>query len=354
MNAHDPVNEKVAYATGMNAPDLVKEKFSYATGMSAHDLVKEKNTYTAGGYANADIDILFTTDKRYLTYCGVCIFSIIDKNPALDITFHLFTDAYNDLFPSSFFSRHPNVSVVVYLLNNEVFDGLQVYDFYPKSIYYRIVASNILHQDVSQLLYLDCDIVCDGSISQLLEINMADYTIAAVQDKGMNPEYLAYLGLSKEKKYFNSGVMLINTQAWVDHNVTEQFFIKIKDKKYTFPDQDCLNILLDNEVCFIGPEFNFIPKNKSTDKTPVFIHYAGQTKPWSVSIEESGYNKKYIDMYQKSPWKDVPLEMPKKAFESYHYAKKLLMKKRLLLAAYWLTVSTFQFIGKKMRSKSAG
>ncbi|MEN4930444.1 glycosyltransferase [Erwinia billingiae] len=316
--------------------------------------MKEKVTYTADGNLNADIHILFTTDKRYLTYCGVCIFSIIDKNPALNITFHLFTDEYNDLFPASFFTRYPNVSVVVYLLNNAVFDGLQVYDFYPRSIYYRIVASNILHEQVSQLLYLDCDIVCDGNIAPLLAIDMADYTIAAVQDKGMNSDYLTYLGLSKEKKYFNSGVMLINTQAWVDHDVTAEFFVKIKDKKYTFPDQDCLNIILDNEVYFIEPEFNFIPKNKSTNKAPVFIHYAGQTKPWSVSIDESGYNKKYIDMYNRSPWKDVPLELPKKAFESYHYAKKLLMKKRLIQAAYWLTVSTFQFTAKKLRSKAAG
>ncbi|PRB57718.1 glycosyl transferase family 8 [Erwinia billingiae] len=322
--------------------------------MNAHELVKEKVTYTADGNLNADIHILFTTDKRYLTYCGVCIFSIIDKNPALNITFHLFTDEYNDLFPASFFTRYPNVSVVVYLLNNAVFDRLQVYDFYPRSIYYRIVASNILHEQVSQLLYLDCDIVCDGNIAPLLAIDMADYTIAAVQDKGMNSDYLTYLGLSKEKKYFNSGVMLINTQAWVDHDVTAEFFVKIKDKKYTFPDQDCLNIILDNEVYFIEPEFNFIPKNKSTNKAPVFIHYAGQTKPWSVSIDESGYNKKYIDMYNRSPWKDVPLELPKKAFESYHYAKKLLMKKRLIQAAYWLTVSTFQFTAKKLRSKAAG
>lgn len=322
--------------------------------MNAHKLVKEKVTYTADGNLNADIHILFTTDKRYLTYCGVCIFSIIDKNPALNITFHLFTDEYNDLFPASFFTHYPNVSVVMYLLNNAVFDGLQVYDFYTRSIYYRIVASNILHEQVSQLLYLDCDIVCDGNIAPLLAIDMADYTIAAVQDKGMNSDYLTYLGLSKEKKYFNSGVMLINTQAWVDHDVTAEFFVKIKDKKYTFPDQDCLNIILDNEVYFIEPEFNFIPKNKSTNKAPVFIHYAGQTKPWSVSIDESGYNKKYIDMYNRSPWKDVPLELPKKAFESYHYAKKLLMKKRLIQAAYWLTVSTFQFTAKKLRSKAAG
>ncbi len=216
------------------------------------------------------------------------------------------------------------------------------------------MASNILHEQVSQLLYLDCDIVCDGNIAPLLAIDMADYTIAAVQDKGMNSDYLTYLGLSKEKKYFNSGVMLINTQAWVDRDVTAEFFVKIKDKKYTFPDQDCLNVILDNEVYFIEPEFNFIPKNKSTNKAPVFIHYAGQTKPWSVSIDESGYNKKYIDMYNRSPWKDVPLELPKKAFESYHYAKKLLMKKRLIQAAYWLTVSTFQFTAKKLRSKAAG
>jgi UDP-glucose:(glucosyl)LPS alpha-1,3-glucosyltransferase/UDP-glucose:(galactosyl)LPS alpha-1,2-glucosyltransferase len=320
--------------------------------MNKHDLVKERIVYAGNKNFVADINILFTTDKRYLTYCGVCLFSIAQMNPELNLTFHIFTDEYSKLFPASFFTDHPNISVVIYLLNNKVFDGLQVYDFYPKSIYYRVVASTILHDEVSQLLYLDCDIVCNGSIKPLLTIDMADYTIAAVQDKGMNKEYLTYLGLDREKKYFNSGVMMINTKAWMEHGVTEQFFIKIKDKKYTFPDQDCLNIILDDEVFFLQQEYNFIPKNKSTQKKPVFIHYAGQTKPWSISIEESGYNKNYIDMYRKSPWKDVPLEPPKKAFESFHYAKKLLHKKQPVLASWWLTVSTYQFIAKKLRSKT--
>lgn len=294
--------------------------------------------------------VLFTSDKHYLTYCGVCIFSIIEANPGFKIKFHIFVDEYDQLFSATFFSIYRHVSATVYLLDNNIFSGLQVYDFYPKSIYYRIIASNILASEAGVLFYLDCDIVCNGDISSLLEIDMKNYTIAAVHDKGMNKDYLRYLGLSNDKKYFNSGVMLINTQAWVKNNVMETFFEKIQERKYQYPDQDCLNIILDQEVFFLDQAFNFIPKNKNSDKKPIFIHYAGQTKPWSISIEETGYNKLYIDIYNQSPWKDVPLVPPKKAYESFHYAKKLLLKRKIVLASFWLTISICQFLSKKIRS----
>jgi len=101
------------------------------------------------------------------------------------------------------------------------------------------------------LFYLDCDIVCNGDISSLLTIDMDDYTIAAVHDKGMNKDYMRYLGLRDDKRYFNSGVMLINTQAWVKNNVMKKFFDIIQLRKYKYPDQDCLNIILDQEVFFL-------------------------------------------------------------------------------------------------------
>jgi len=71
--------------------------------MNQHELIKIKIEYQGELSDNPDMHILFTSDKRYLIYCGVCIFSIIESNPGMKIKFHIFSDEYDSIFTSVFF-----------------------------------------------------------------------------------------------------------------------------------------------------------------------------------------------------------------------------------------------------------
>lgn len=314
--------------------------------MNTVNVIKSEHSLWKPKQHDAAIDILLTADKQYLPYCGVCIYSIINNNKDLKINFHIITQAMVDRA----FTEQPgsNVSLTVYLIDDASLAGLQTHDFFPVSIYYRILAPEILGHEAKRILYLDCDILCDGDITALITLDMGTNIVAAVKDAGINEAYLTQLNL-KKGEYFNSGVMLINTALWLDKGITTTFFEKINSKKYLYPDQDCLNEILKGETLSLDNAYNYIPKNRSTTKKPVFIHYAGQTKPWSISIDESGYNKKYLDLYRNTPWKSLPLLPPKKPFEAYHYSRKLLSQKKLLQSLYWFTQAMYGMALKTLK-----
>ncbi|MDA0624950.1 glycosyl transferase family 8, partial [Acinetobacter baumannii] len=133
----------------------------------------------------------------------------------------------------------------------------------------------------------------------------------------MKPDYIKSIGLNSNNKYFNSGVLFINVKAWNDFQVFEKFNQLISKRDYKFPDQDVLNILLENKVNFIDEKFNFFTQEKIH---PVLIHFVSSPKPWSVAASHSA---KYLEYYYQSPWKDQPLDAPKNSKEAKKYAKIL-------------------------------
>lgn len=82
--------------------------------------------------------------------------------------------------------------------------------------YYRCILSKLLPTDIDRLLYLDCDIVIVGDISEYWNTPLSDETgVAAVADMGCDEaaryEILKY---PMEDSYFNAGVLLINLNYW--------------------------------------------------------------------------------------------------------------------------------------------
>ena len=141
---------------------------------------------------------------------------------------------------------------------------MQVNGHFTTAIYYRLSIASILKDKLENFWYLDADILCVDSIKGMLSININNYVLAAVQDKCMKPDYIKSIGLNSNNKYFNSGVLFINVKAWNDFQVFEKFNQLISKRDYKFPDQDVLNILLENKVNFIDEKFNFLLKKKYT------------------------------------------------------------------------------------------
>lgn len=314
--------------------------------MNTVNVIRDVYSLWEPRHYDAAIDVLLTADEQYLPYCGVCIYSIIKNNKDLKLNFHIITSSMAD----KAFADKPegNASLTLYVIDDGIFEGLQTHDFFPVSIYYRILAPEILGRQAKKILYLDCDILCDGDISALVNIDMGESIVAAVKDQGINEAYLTLLDLQKGE-YFNSGVLLINTALWLDNNIKGNFFDRINNKRYSYPDQDCLNEILKGRTLSLDNAYNYIPKHRSATAKPVFIHYAGQTKPWSVSVDESGYNKKYLDLYRSTPWKTLPLVQPKKPFEAYHYSRKLLSQKKPLRSLFWFTQALYSMALKTLK-----
>ena len=287
-----------------------------------------------------DLNIAFAIDKNYLKPCGITLYSITKNNPDLHIDFHIFTTFFDPKGYQDILEKNKNIRIHVYILNTQFYDNLQINGHFTTAIYYRLSIASILKDKLEKFWYLDADILCVDSMKDMLSINIENHILAAVQDKCMKPEYIESIGLNGNNPYFNSGVLFINVKAWNDFQVFEKFNQLISKRDYKFPDQDVLNILLENKVKFIDQKFNFFTQESIN---PVLIHFVSSPKPWSVAAPHSA---RYLEYYYQSPWKDQPLDTPKNSKEAKKYAKILWGKSAYFKSIKWYFIYMHRKINK--------
>ncbi len=181
-----------------------------------------------------------------------------------------------------------------------------------------------MSETIENLLYIDADVICKGSLAGLLDINFDEDKFAAVikdvpfmQEKPA--KRLAIEGLPGN--YFNAGVVYLQLEAWAKNDFMNKAIAMLasdpQHTKYKCLDQDILNILFFGHCIFISGDYDcfygidYELKNKSdedykktiTDDTKL-IHYVGVTKPWN---DWTNYpcQKYFNEAYQASCWNDV-------------------------------------------------
>ncbi len=304
--------------------------------MKVNSFVKEEIVVFSGSNRDCDLHIAFAIDDNFIKPTVISMVSIIFNNPNRSLHFHICTTSISgdNLDKIKELSMNGNL-LTIHIFDDNIFSEYQILKHLPISMYYRLVIPSILKGIATQILYLDADIICNGGIDELLNQCIDNYVIAACIDYAVVsklPNYISELGLGCYKNYFNSGVMLINVRRWHDDDVLFHFNEIISKRRYRFPDQDVLNVVLENRVLFLTKKFNvFSTRNKSNDV--VFLHFAGGSKPWKNIANRHGLYAKY---YELSPWKDENLPMPKNRKECIKHAIKLCKDGKYVTSVYWI------------------
>ena len=159
-----------------------------------------------------------------------------------------------------------------------------------KETFFRLYAPFILPKEVDRVLYLDCDIIINGSIKELFEMPLDGNILAAAENIDPNPELYkrinARLGRPIESTYFNAGVLLIDLKAYRDFTTEEEINSFINENKniLLYQDQDVLNKMFDGKIKKLDKTYNYQishvrSENLEFDKK--IIHYLSTPKPWS-------------------------------------------------------------------------
>lgn len=249
----------------------------------------------------SSLEIFFASDDNYAKHLLVAINSIIINSDKEDINFYILDGGISDFYKAKIKSLAGNVEFITideeYLKKIPNSKGLS---FWSKQMYFRYFIPKI-KPNLKKALYLDCDVVILSSLKELWDTNLEDKYCAVVKD--YNSKYsigsAANLGL---KNYFNSGVILINNEKWVNENVTDMLICAtnhlFKENKLIFPDQDSMNYAFRENVIFLNPKFNLQANADSKIfkeiNEPVIVHYNGGDKPWGKGYEF------YPDAYLKS------------------------------------------------------
>ncbi len=290
--------------------------------------------------------IAFCVDAKYIPHAGVCILSILKNNIDEFIDFYIISsenlsDSYHRLIELVKDTPH---KLSVCCLRLDIFNTLPSSDLFPVSIYYRLLLPYIL-SDKNRVLYLDADIVClRGFVSELLSLNIENYPACVVKEPlDTCLELASEIGIDN-MEYFNSGVILINTQRWRELNISVKAFsiLNRRGDDFGYPDQDALNLILEGNVMFLPPGYNHIVKlGNGADglschlpSSTVFIHYTGSEKPWKIWNDQH-VSLSYRQNYRISPWAGVPFQQPENNRDAKKMYKYYLRNRKFLMSIKW-------------------
>lgn len=284
------------------------------------------------------IPIVLITDKNYIIATATAIQSLIDnKNENTKYEVNVITNKVNkkdiELF-KKLASENVTINIIEYKGND-----VNKFDKYGNVKYMTgtgLLRFNIieLFPDYDKILYLDDDILINGDLSELFNINLKDTYAGVVRD--INMELSTDWRKSHEndnlnvEKYFNSGMMLLNLKKIRENNITSSklYEIEIKNKKdFINTDQDVFNYIFDENVTWLHPKYNMLyyiltdgkfkiqlindfyyQNYKSLEEfenDTIIAHLAGQKKPW---LYKNGYmREKWLSYFKKTPFAEYEI-----------------------------------------------
>lgn len=300
------------------------------------------------------MDIIFATNNNFCQHAAVAIQSLLNNNKNNGITLHLFCiDVKEDnLNRIKSLISLTQISLKVYPIDGKLFQGFPNPGNYSYATYLRLVTASIL-SDIDKVLYLDCDLVVNGDISELWNIDISNCAAAGVYDTILSHciirDYIDYDYI--KEGYFNAGVLLLNLKYFRENQIEKKFFDFLTNHDAKLNDQDAINAVLHGKIKAIHPKWNchvgyfaFPPLVineqrkyiKQLWKNAVIIHFTGPAKPWYVECVNP-YRKVYLNYLKLTPWKDFKLgRLEKSPVASY---KKIILRqlKNIVaqLSSYW-------------------
>jgi len=283
--------------------------------------------------------IFYTCDDNFVWLAGISIISICETNRELEqIDFYLLGDNISETNKQKMEDIVRPYERSFTLINVPILDVPDELTSirWPRSAYIRLFAGLLLPQEVNRALYLDCDIIINGSLKALDGI-LLDYTMTGVKDC-ISSTYKENIGLDKNARYINAGVILMNIAKLREMNMKQCItdFFSQYSKKMFFADQDVLNGIFKGKVGILNPKYDVMtilyaysyrellclrkPTNyydeedyEKAKSAPVIIHFTTnmtQIRPW---IKGSKHPYAFLfDRYQAlSPWANKEKEYRK-------------------------------------------
>lgn len=245
------------------------------------------------------INILVTLDENYVPYLNIMLSSMLHSNWDCFFDVYLLHSAIREdkvLKTKEILRESGNLIMVK--AKDIGLGNAPTTSRYPEEIYYRIFAAKYLPDTVDKILYLDPDIIVNGSLRPLYNTPLDEYYFAAASHTGpfLRKFNELRLDMDDESPYINSGVMLMNLKRLRKEQNYEDVFDFIEKRKsfLMLPDQDIISSLYGSKI-FALDTFRYnmterlylqhAPFEKDLDidwvrKNSVIIHYCGRNKPW--------------------------------------------------------------------------
>lgn len=265
---------------------------------------------------NHIIPIVFACNESYAPYLATAISSIKEhaSNRFLYSIYVLYDNISSDFHERLCSMACENIHIQLVDVSNMVLKSdLYSRAHYSEEMYYRWLIPEIFSQ-YDKVLYLDCDLVVQKDIAELYKYDIGNKVIGGINNFS---NFRTRDRVERDLKvpidqYINSGVLLINVNRFIKDNIKEKCF-KLVDMKNELicPDQDIINMVCRNNICYIDDVWNFQwhhqwngegyglldhfqERYDRIKECPNIIHFTAGIKPWkNIDREMAHYFWKY-------------------------------------------------------------
>jgi lipopolysaccharide biosynthesis glycosyltransferase len=304
-----------------------------------------------------EIPIFFSTDDNYIPYLDTAIASLID-NASKEYSYRivvlntglspentkLIKERESEGFTIDFADISEELKDIMTRFKN-------VYHFSRVTYYRRFIAS--LFPQYDKIVYLDCDLVVLGDISELYNMEMGDNILGGAPERFVQTtaEFREYaktaVGVDPDG-YINAGVLLMNLKAFRENMIEEKFLELIT--KFDFdlldPDQAYLNYLCDGKILPLKNGWNKEPIPEACEGKKNIVHYALYKKPWQY--DDVMYGEYFWKYAKESPFYQTICQR-KESFSDEDRAKKDEMAGEILTHAIEIVKSDETFAKRLIR-----
>lgn len=264
------------------------------------------------------IPIFFSTDDNYAPYLGAAI-SSLTQNASKDhlCKIYVLTTSLSAANRRSLRRCVRGCAEIEFVNVQQSLDRigskLHLRDYYSKATYYRFFIAELFPQ-YEKAVYLDCDIIVNGDISELYNVDLSSNLLGAVRDEVVyqTPVFTDYvervLEVSREC-YFNAGVLLLNLAEFRRRDILGAFTELLGKRRFDVAqDQDYLNVISYGRVVKIGIEWNKPPVVDAVlgSAVPKLVHFNLNRKPWNY--EDVMYGELFWHYALQTPYAERLVE----------------------------------------------
>ena len=281
---------------------------------------------------NKKLNVVYASDEKFAEILAVSLESLMQTNP--NVTIYVLNNGMSQASVNKIRNQAKKYACDIQFMplkELEEYAGreLSCQGKISKTAYFRLFMTEIVPNDVDNLLYLDCDTMVLNSLDELacFQLKGACGAVAEPTAKLMKKK----ISLKKDDIYFNSGVLLVNLKKWREENITQKFvdYMEKKNGKISFEDQGVINHVLRGQIDILPFKFNVTTQffdfgfdgfsrmkkdiviygedevNKGM-RNPSIVHFTNSfasERPWVI-----GSYHKYTDRWRKykvqTDWKD--------------------------------------------------
>lgn len=282
------------------------------------------------------MNVLYTCNNNYVWLMGISMISLFKNNISIkELTVYLLGEDISDENKNIILGIAEEYHRSVFIIDVPKIDIPQslVSVRWPLSAYTRLYSGELLPSYVERVLYLDCDTIVKGNISELQTINISGKIVYGVKDC-ISKNYKKNIGLAKDDIYVNAGVLLFNLNELRKINIKAAIdkYMNIYEKRINYADQDVLNGMLRGQIGILSPKYDIMtidvvhnykeimalrrPTNFYTEKElnigkeeAIVIHFTTNMRvirPW-FSNSDHPLKSEFLKYKALSPWKEKKL-----------------------------------------------